>query len=88
MTAAAVTNWRAEAEQALEAKRYSQAHALCLRVLKSDHSNAHAYYLLSVLAAEHGNYVKAVDVVETALRFDSGNPKYHAHLGKCLSAIN
>lgn len=88
MTASTPVNWRAEAEQALEAKRYSQAHALCLQELKLNHSNAHAYYLLSVLAAEHDNYAKAADVVERALRFDSGNAKYHAHLGKCLSAIN
>jgi tetratricopeptide (TPR) repeat protein len=81
-------SWHREAEQALNARDYRRAHELCLRILTSAPDFADAFFLLGVIAAEHGNFAKAADVIARALRLDGQRAEYHAQLARCLLALN
>ena len=77
-----------EAERALQARNYRRAHELCMRVLAHDPPAADAFFLLGMIAAEHGNFAKAADVMGRAIRLDSERAEYYAHLGRCLVALS
>ncbi|WP_371373108.1 sulfotransferase [Thalassotalea aquiviva] len=55
-----------EAQQALQKKSYQQAHHCLLRILQQDRHNADAYYLLSIIAFEHHNKTKALELIKRA----------------------
>ncbi|MEZ5953843.1 MAG: sulfotransferase [Hyphomonas sp.] len=59
-----------EAGRLLEAKSYQEAHALCLAVLNANPGSARAYYLLGVMAADHGGHRKAIELFDRALAID------------------
>jgi tetratricopeptide (TPR) repeat protein len=79
--------WHREAERAMSARDYRRAHQLCLELLAADPGFADAYFLLAMIAAEHGNFSKALEVVDRALRFDPNRADYHAQRGRCLIAL-
>ena len=76
-----------EAERALSVKDYRKAHELCTRVLTADPVCAGAMFLFGMIAAEHGNFGKASEVIQRAIDLDSSRAEYHAQLARCLIAM-
>jgi tetratricopeptide (TPR) repeat protein len=87
-TAPEIDAWQRDAERALDARDFKRAHELCLKVLAADPAHAAALFLLAMIAAEHGNFGKALEVVDLALARDSTRPEYHAQRGRCLIALH
>lgn len=77
-----------DAYRALSNSAYQEAHAHCMRVLERAPLTPEPYFILALIGAAHGNFSKALDVVDRALRLDSGNPAYHAHRAKFLTALH
>jgi tetratricopeptide (TPR) repeat protein len=80
--------WQRDAERALDARDFKRAHKLCLEILAADPAHAAALFLLAMIAAEHGNFGKALEVLDLALARDSTRPEYHAQHGRCLIALH
>lgn len=78
----------ASAEAALASKDYRTAHARCMAALARDPGNATAFFLLGVIAEEHGNFGKALEVFERALRLDDAAARVHAHRARCLVSLS
>lgn len=76
------------AERHLSKGAFREAHALCLQVIQGDPRAARAWFLLGVLAAEHGNHHKAAELFERATILEPGSARAHAHLGRTLVALN
>ncbi len=87
MSHGGISVWLREAETALAQRDYRRAHEACLRILTADAQFADAFFLLSIIAADHGNFAKALDVVERALRVDARQGRYHAQRGRCLLGL-
>jgi tetratricopeptide (TPR) repeat protein len=77
-----------EAERALNERDYRRAHELCLRILERAPDFSDAMFLLGIIALEHGNFGKAAEVMERAIRLDPTRAEYRAHRGRCLIALN
>jgi tetratricopeptide (TPR) repeat protein len=77
----------ADAERALAQRDYRGAHAFCIRILELDPGNARAYFLLGILAGDHGNIAKALELMDRAIGFDAGVSRYHAHRARYLLAL-
>lgn len=76
-----------EAAEHLAQRRYPQAHAACMDVLRSDPENAQAFYLLGVLTADHANHRKAVELFDRALALSTTNPRYLAERARSRVAL-
>jgi tetratricopeptide (TPR) repeat protein len=87
-TAPDLIAWQRDAERALDRRDFKRAHELCLRILAADPAQAAALFLLAMIAAEHGNFGKALEVVDLALARDSARPEYHAQRGRFLIALH
>jgi len=85
--AADIDAWQREAELALNRREFERAHELCLRILAAEPAHAHALFLLAMIAAEHGNFGKALEVVDRALAIDATRADYFAQRGRCLVAL-
>ena len=83
-----VTEWHKEAERALNRRDYRLAHELCLKILAAEPDHADAWFLLGMLAAEHRNFGKALEVIERAIAIAPQKAEYFAHRGRCLIALN
>ena len=83
-----VTEWQREAERALNRRDYRLAHELCLKTLSADPKHADALFLLGMIAAEHRNFSKALEVIDRAVAIDARKPEYLAHRGRCLLALH
>ena len=77
----------AEAERALAQRHYRRAHELCIRALEAEPSFAGAYFLLGVLAGDHGNVAKALELMDRAIGIEPDVSRYHAHRGRYLLAL-
>ena len=82
-----VTEWHKEAERALNRRDYRLAHELCLKTLAAEPDHADALFLLGIIAAEHRNFGKAVDVIDRALALAPRKAEYWAQRGRCLLAL-
>jgi tetratricopeptide (TPR) repeat protein len=82
-----VTEWQREAQRALNRRDFRLAHELCLKILAADPRHADALFLLGIIAAEHGNYGKALDVIDRAIAIEPHNSEYLAQRGRCLIAL-
>lgn len=80
--------WQRHAERALNDRDFRRAHQLCLKVLAADPANAAALFLLAMIAAEHGNFGKALEVVDLALARDATKAEYYAQRARCLIALH
>jgi tetratricopeptide (TPR) repeat protein len=80
--------WQRDAERALDARDFKRAHEICLKVLAADPARAAALFVLAMIAAEHGNFGKALEVLDLALARDATRPEYHAQRGRCLIALH
>jgi tetratricopeptide (TPR) repeat protein len=83
-----VTEWHKEAERALNRRDYRLAHELCLKTLGADPNHADALFLLGIIAAEHQNFGKAVEVIDRALALVPAKAEYLAQRGRCLIALH
>lgn len=79
--------WYREAERALAARQYRRTHELCLQMLSRSAAFAGAYYLLAIIALEHGNFAKAHELLERAVVLEADRPEFHAQLARCLIAL-
>lgn len=83
-----LATWHSEAERALNRREYRRAHELCLKILSAQPDFADAFFLLAMIAAEHGNFAKAVEVIDRALAIDPDRADYHAQRGRCLVSVH
>lgn len=83
-----LTQWHRDAERALNARDYRRAHELCMRMLARAADSPEAFFLLGIIALEHGNFGKAADVIGRAARLDPQRAEYRAHLGRCRIALH
>jgi tetratricopeptide (TPR) repeat protein len=77
-----------EAELAFDRRDFKRAHEICVEILAADPARAAALFLLAMIAAEHGNFGKALEVIDLALARDAAQPEYHAQRGRCLIALH
>jgi len=77
-----------DAELAFDRREFQRAHELCVEILAADPKRAAALFLLAMIAAEHGNFGKALEVIDLALARDAARPEYHAQRGRCLIALH
>lgn len=80
----------ASAGRNITAKQYQEAHAACLEALKLDPECGEAFLLLAVIAGDHGNNTKAIELLEKAAA-RSGQPIKAlalAYKAKNLTALN
>ena len=82
-----VTEWQKEAERALNRRDYRLAHELCLKTLAAEPNHADALFLLGVIAAEHRNFGKAVEIIDRALALAPRKAEYWAQRGRCLLSL-
>jgi tetratricopeptide (TPR) repeat protein len=76
------------AERRLEVKEYEAAHALCLEVLKAAPDHGHAFMLLGVIAADHGNHAKALELFDRAATSLASPARALALKARSLIALN
>jgi tetratricopeptide (TPR) repeat protein len=80
----------ASAGHYVAAGRYEAGHAACLEALKRAPDSGEAYLLLGVIAGEHRNHVKAVDLLDRAIALSGPQPRALALAMKArnLTALN
>lgn len=71
----------------LAARRFSEAHAACLDVLRHDPRVADAWYYLGVIAAEHQNHAKACELFDKAIAIGAPASRRHADKARSLVAL-
>lgn len=62
-----------KAQQALSAKQYQQAHGFIITLLQQDKYFADAYFLLGIIACDHHNHEKGIQLFEQALKLEEHN---------------
>ena len=67
--------------------KFEQVHADCIAAIKVDVRNPIAYFLLGVIASEHGKHDKAVELFGTAETYDPTEPHYPTYLAMSLSTL-
>jgi tetratricopeptide (TPR) repeat protein len=75
------------ARTAMQQGQLRKAHQHCLAVLKLDQTQADAWFLCGVIAAQNGQNAKAADISRTAIKLAPANAEYRAELGKQLIAL-
>jgi len=71
--------------KSLQNKNYKAVHADSIRAVQQDPSDPVPYFLLGVIAADHGNIKKASELFLRAESLDAANAFYPAFLSKTLS---
>ena len=64
---AKIIDWQTRAEGLMRKLDFEAAHGFCMKILEVDPHYSEAYFLLAQIAAEHGNFAKAVDVFDRAI---------------------
>lgn len=75
------------AATALGQRDFRRAHALCIDVLQQRPDDAEALFLLGVLAAEHGQHAKAVELYGRSLMQRPASAETLAQLGRSRIAL-
>lgn len=78
----AFTELHNKAKFALKQSAYHQAHQCCLLILKQNPRFADAWFLLAMIAAEHGQNGKAIELIDKALWLSPDNAEYLTHLAR------
>jgi len=71
-----------QAQKALHNKQYQQAHGYLISILQQDKYFADGYFLLGIIASDHNNHIKAIQLFEQALKLAEKNTEYLAQLAK------
>ncbi len=82
-----ITRQLDEAGRFLAARKYREAHAACLAILKEAPETAQAYYLLGVLAADHNNHARACELFSRAIALEPAQGRYIAERGRSRVAL-
>jgi Flp pilus assembly protein TadD len=77
-----ISNQINSAQKYIETKQYKQAHQCLIELLQFDKYQADGYFLLAIIASEHGNFKKAIVLIEQAMVLAPDNAEYIAHLAK------
>lgn len=77
-----------EAQRALAERDYKRVHVLCTQILVRAPKTADAFFLLAMLAADHDNLAKAIDVIDRALLLEPQRAEYWAQKGRLLLALS
>ena len=72
----------------LARRDYRQAHALCMQALQSDPSQGEPYFLLGVLAADHDNHAKAIELFDRSAALGADAAEALASKARSLIALN
>ena len=83
-----ISGMLAAAEQQLEAKQYKNAHQLCLDALKIDPDAGEAFLTLAVIAADHANHARAVELYDRAIVGKARVSRALALKARSLVALN
>jgi len=57
-----------QAQKALHNKQYQQAHGYLISILQQDKYFADGYFLLGIIASDHNNHIKAIQLFENWLK--------------------
>jgi len=74
------------ARDALATRNFAEAHRLALTAVQADATHADGWFVLGVIAAEHANHAKAIELLQRAISHDASRAEYHAQLARCLIA--
>ncbi|MCJ8268242.1 MAG: sulfotransferase [Psychrosphaera sp.] len=74
-----------QAIAALNRRAYQQSHQYCLKILNRDQRFADAWFLMALIACDHGQIDKAIGLIDKALERDADNSEYLAQMGKCFA---
>lgn len=77
-----------EAERRLAARDYRGAHELILSAIGADDTNGRAWFLMGVIAADHGNAGRAAELFEKAALLDPQEARGHAFLARAKLGLN
>lgn len=72
----------------LAKREYQSVHAESIEMIKRNVSDPVPYFLLGILASDHSNYIKAVELFRQSIAYDSSNSIVHAYLAKVLTTLN
>lgn len=78
----------AQARILLAKRSYRDAHALCMEALKADPSLGEPLFLLGVLAADHDNHARAIELYDRAMAAGSDAAEALAGKARSLIALN
>src|SRR5437762_12215752 len=76
------------AMSAHRAGRISDAEALCRQILDHDAHFARAWELLGIISQQQGDWERAVEYIEHAIRLEPRWPGFYHDLGTVLSSIH
>src|SRR5262245_37565098 len=76
-----------EAERRLLQRDYRAAHLACMEALRENQQSADAFFYLGIIAFDHENLEKAVEVFDRAIAIDNQQPRYHAHRAQALMRL-
>lgn len=82
-----IERWHREAQRRLNGGDLRAAHAACMRILTARPDHADAYFLLGTIAASAGNHLKAVELMERAMRLGAPSAEYLAQLARCEAML-
>ena len=71
----------------LQQKEFEAVHGDAVELIKQDTANPLPYFLLGIIASEHGNFGKALELFERAAEFDSAEAFYRIYHAKTLSTL-
>lgn len=78
---------KARAERALSNKAYEEAHRIALHMLQGDSASADGFYVLAIIALEHGNFVKALEILDKLLIKHPGDCRLLVAKARCLTGV-
>jgi tetratricopeptide (TPR) repeat protein len=87
MSAPDIIQLHRQAQQALNRRAYEDAHRCCIEILEREPEFADAYFLLGMIALEHGRAGKARELIDRALALKPDSAEYLAHRAKCLVSL-
>ncbi len=69
----------------LKKKNFETVHAQAIEMIKRAARDPLPYFLLGIIAAEHGNFRKAPELFTKAIELDPNVPHFHVYYAKMLS---
>ena len=72
----------------LARRAYKDAHALCMKAIQSNPRQGEPYFLLGILAADHENHAKAIELYDRAIGLGAEPSEGLAQKARSLIALN
>lgn len=77
-----------DARDFLARRAYREAHALCMKAIQAEPRQGEPYFLLGILAADHDNHAKAIELYDQAMAFGAEPTETLARKARSLIALN